>query len=305
MQRRAVNLQQLNHLLALAETGSFSLAAQKVHLTQPALSRSLQALEEAVGGPLIERSRKRKELTPLGLSIAARARRIGMEISEIKRSAALLSESGTVRLGLGPAPAAMLSMPLLRHVMDDYPRVRLLLSGGPPELQLQALRARSIDALVLHRNGAPPHADLSVTLFPKMSLAFLCSKRHPLATSASVDAAQLWSFPVAAGGLGLSDDTVHSLNSHFGQSIDFSEAVQLQSDEASCLVEIVRVSHAIFFGVREVARSHLDSGELVELRLSTPIDLTSQFAFVTLAGLTESPALKVIRRFCEARMRDR
>ncbi|MEJ8851408.1 LysR family transcriptional regulator [Variovorax rhizosphaerae] len=299
-----MNLQQLQHLLAVAETGSFSLAAEKVHLTQPALSRSIQALEEEIGGPLIERSLKVKELTPLGVVVAARARRIGLEISEVKRSAALLSEGGTVRLGLGPAPAAMLSAPLLRHVMEGHPRVRILLSGGPAERQLQALRERTVDALVLHRDGVPPQADLRITLFPKMRLAFVCSKRHPLAQSAAVSAEALWSYPIAAGGVGLRNETVHRLAEHFGQSLDFGEAVQLHSDELSCLVETVRNSHAIFFGVREVARSLLDAGELVELQLAAPIDFSSEFAYVTLAGLTEPPALKVVREFCEMRMRD-
>ena len=57
-----MNLQQLDHFLAVVETQSFSRAADKLHLTQPALSRSIQALEEELGGPLLERG-KNKTLT--------------------------------------------------------------------------------------------------------------------------------------------------------------------------------------------------------------------------------------------------
>ena len=71
-----MNLQQLEHLLALAETGSFSRASEKVHLTQPALSRSIQMLEQELGMPLIDRIGKRNELTPFGAMVLARARRI-------------------------------------------------------------------------------------------------------------------------------------------------------------------------------------------------------------------------------------
>ena len=60
-----MNLQQLDHFLAVVETQSFSRAADKLHLTQPALSRSIQALEEELGGPLLERG-KNKTLTALG-----------------------------------------------------------------------------------------------------------------------------------------------------------------------------------------------------------------------------------------------
>ncbi|WP_307867184.1 LysR family transcriptional regulator [Variovorax sp. E3] len=64
-----MNLQQLDHLLALAETGSFSRASEKVHLTQPALSRSIQMLEQELGMPLVDRIGKRNELTPFGAMV--------------------------------------------------------------------------------------------------------------------------------------------------------------------------------------------------------------------------------------------
>ena len=71
-----MNLRHLEHWLALAETGSFSRAAEKLHITQSALSRSIQSLEEELGGPLVDRIGKRNELTPLGHSVLERARRI-------------------------------------------------------------------------------------------------------------------------------------------------------------------------------------------------------------------------------------
>lgn len=300
-----MNLQQFEHLLAVAETGSFSRAAEQLYLTQPALSRSILAMEDELGAPLIERSGKRKELTPLGVLVAARARRIGLELSELKRSASLLADLqiGTVKLGLGPAPTAMLAVPLLQHMLAHHPRIKVQLSSGPAGLQLQSLRARALDALVIHRRSLPPYDDLNVDLFPEMRLGFVCRSGHPLRDAAQVSFAQLRDYPLA--GTGLSDEAVHSLDAHFGQSANFSEAVQLQSDEVACLLEVVRTTDTVFLGTIEVARSLIDRGELAELRLSRPLRLTSQFAFVTLEGITEAPSLKVVRDFCTARMHDR
>jgi hypothetical protein len=59
-----VNLRQLAHLTALAEEGSFSRAAERLHLTQSALSRSVQTLEDELGARLIDRAGKRSTLTP-------------------------------------------------------------------------------------------------------------------------------------------------------------------------------------------------------------------------------------------------
>ncbi|EJE53189.1 transcriptional regulator [Acidovorax sp. CF316] len=297
-----MNLQQFEHLLAVAETGSFSRAAEQLYLTQPALSRSILAMEDELGAPLIERAGKRKALTPLGVLVAARARRIGLEVSELKRSASLLAglEIGSAKLGLGPAPTAMLAVPLLQHMLAQHPRIHIQLSSGPAELQLQSLRARTLDALVIHRRTLPPADDLDVELFPDMRLGFVCRSGHPLHGAAQVAFAQLRQYPLA--GTGLSDEAVHSLNAHFGRTAHFSEALQIQSDEVACLLDVVRTTDAVFLGTIEAARALIDQGELAELRLTRPLRLTSQFAFVTLEGISQAPALKVVRDFCAQRM---
>ncbi len=119
-----MNLRQLAHLTALAEEGSFSRAAERLHLTQSALSRSLQTLEDELGARLIDRAGKRSTLTPLGEAVLVRARRITLEAAEIQRSAELLrqGEAGTIRVGLGSGPGALLMTPLLTHVAAHYPR---------------------------------------------------------------------------------------------------------------------------------------------------------------------------------------
>ena len=71
-----MTLVQLRHLLALADSGSFSRAAEAVHLTQPALSRSIQTLEDELGQPLFDRLGRHSELTPFGRAMAVRARQV-------------------------------------------------------------------------------------------------------------------------------------------------------------------------------------------------------------------------------------
>ncbi len=301
-----MNLQQLEHLLAVLETGSFSRAAEQVHLTQPALSRSIQALEEEVGAALVERRGRRKEATEIGALVAARARRIRLELAELKRSADVLAgfETGSVRLGLGPAPAAVLSVPLMRHVLVHLPRIRLALSGGPPEAQLQALRARQVDALVVHKRFVPAHHDLRVELLPEMRLGFLCRPGHPLLAFERLSFARLRQYPLAATGIGMSEDVVQKLDAYFGGTVRFPDAVQLQSEEISCLVDIVKTSDAVFFGVLHAAREDQARGELVELPARPPLKLTSQFAFITLDGATLPAAVRAVREFCVASLRD-
>ena len=299
-----MNLQQLEHLLAIAETGSFSRAADKVHLTQPALSRSIQSLESEVGAPLIDRAGRRNALTPAGELVAARARRIQLEVSELRRSVALMEalETGSLHLGLGPTPYEMLAVPLMAHVLAQHPGIRLRLSAGPPERQLEALRTRELDAVVMHRRSVPAWNDLDVGLYPPMRLGFLCRAGHPLLDAGRLSFARLRAYPVAASGSGLSVEIVQQLNQHFGRKVHVDGLVQFRSDEIACLLEAVRGSDMVFFGVVEAARRFVDSGEMAELKPSPALGLSSQFAFVTLEGATELPALRMVRDYVDSLM---
>ena len=71
-----MELRQLRHLIAVVEHGSFSRAAEAVHLTQPALSRSIQALEAEVGAAVLERNRGAIEPTDVGRLLLTHARQL-------------------------------------------------------------------------------------------------------------------------------------------------------------------------------------------------------------------------------------
>ena len=71
-----MTLVQLRHLISLAQTGSFSKSADALFLTQPALSRSIRALEDELGQPLFDRIGRRSELTPFGREVVERARQL-------------------------------------------------------------------------------------------------------------------------------------------------------------------------------------------------------------------------------------
>ena len=79
-----MTLVQLKHLIELANSGSFSQSALKLHLTQPALSRSIKALEDELGQALFDRIGRKNELTPFGQHIVQRARVLVDEANELR-----------------------------------------------------------------------------------------------------------------------------------------------------------------------------------------------------------------------------
>jgi LysR family hydrogen peroxide-inducible transcriptional activator len=125
----SLTLQQLRFLVAIADTLHFSQAADQCHVTQPTLSAGLRALEDRLGVQLVERTTRQVLLTPLGLDIADRARKVLQDTAAIERLAAasLNPDEGDLRLGSIPTVGPFLLPPLLPRLRDAFPRLRLYL----------------------------------------------------------------------------------------------------------------------------------------------------------------------------------
>ena len=299
-----MNLRHLEHWLALAETGSFSRAAEKLHITQSALSRSIQALEDDLGGPLVDRIGKRNELTPLGRSVLERAHRIVHEAAELKQGATLLQQGGmgTLRVGLGSGPGAMLMTDWLVHMASHCPGAKVSVTRGPTELQLQQLRDRSLDALVVDVRRVVPAADLRIGPLYDMPAGMVCRAGHPLLARypEGVPFEALLAYPMAS--IPLSVEVARLLVSHYGPQADPRELITLQCEEIASLLEMVRQTDAIYLGILGAAREALVRGELVTLSVLPVLQADARLGMVTLAGRSEPPVMAEFRRFVADRL---
>jgi DNA-binding transcriptional LysR family regulator len=301
-----MNLRHLEHWLALADTGSFSRAAEKLHITQSALSRSIQALEEDLGGPLVDRVGKKNELTPLGRSVLERARRIVHEAQELKQGAALLQQGGlgALRVGLGSGPGAMLMTPWLVYMAKHHPTVQVTVSRGSTELQLTQLRERQLDALVVDVRRVEAAPDLVMTQVVEMRAGFVCRQGHPLLARAAkglpFDA--LLSYPMAS--IQLSQEVARLLVDHYGPQANPAQMTTLQCEDIASLLDVVGQTDAIYLGILGAAREGLAQGRLVELPMQIPLKGQARLALITLAGRTELPVMSVFRSFVQSYLSD-
>ena len=300
-----MNLRHLEHLLAVAETGSFSRAATQCHVTQSALSRSIQTLENDLGTRLIDRVGKHNELTPFGQTVAIRARRMVLDAAELRRSAEFLKQGniGAIRIGLGSGPSAMLMTPFLRYMALEHPGVEVGITPGATEQQITQLRQRDFDALVIEKRRIAPAPDLVIEPLSEMHAGFICRAGHPLLQSGDpVCFADIQRYPLAS--TPLSAEVAHTLVALYGPSADPQTALSLRCDDINSLLETVKASDAIFLGILGAARAGLQAGELVELAITPAPSVDARFAFVTLAARTEAPAMAIFRRFMAEHLRD-
>jgi len=294
-----MTLAQLRHLVTLAEVRSFSRAAELLFLTQPALSRSIRALEDRLGQPLFDRIGRRIEPTPFGTEVLRRARRLVADAQALEDCGPELraGHTGRLRLGLGSGPGAMLMTPLLLHMAREHPGLHFEIARGPTELLTLALRDHRLDALVLDARSITPDEHLRVETLSEMRGTFMCRKGHPLARRRKpVDFATLRRYPIAS--IPLSDELARALTERYGPEAHPDQLVTLRCNEIDSLAQVARQSDAILMSIRAAAP------DLVELQVSPPLDAPARFALVTLAGRSTAPALPLVLDQIRERLRD-
>lgn len=183
-----LKLEQLEHLLAIVEQGSLRAAARRLDIPQPALTRSIRALERDLGGPLFLRETSGMILNETGRRFHARASVI---VNEARRardefSQAAGEDSGTVVASLSIMPHVGMLPAALESFRHRYPKVRLrLLEGLFPDAEA-GLRDGSIDFYL----GAVPHQPIAPGLACRRlfenTRAVVARKGHPLAQAGSL-----------------------------------------------------------------------------------------------------------------------
>ncbi|MEM7464551.1 MAG: LysR substrate-binding domain-containing protein [Pseudomonadota bacterium] len=144
------SLRQLEYLLAVAELRHFRRAAAKVGVSQPTLSAQINALEERLGAQLVERSRSRVLLTPVGEQVTETARRIMRDVQEIREIAThkLGEPGGTIRLGLPPTIGPYLMPRVIPKIHRAYPDLKLYVREDIPSNLPDGLDSGKYDVLI-------------------------------------------------------------------------------------------------------------------------------------------------------------
>jgi len=142
-------LQQLRYLVAVADTRHFRRAAEACHVTQPTLSAQLKELESKLGAELIERSRARVVVTPLGQTVADHARRALREVDEIRTLAQLHRGTlqSTIKVGVVQSLGSYLLPLVIPDLHQSHPQLKLYVREGAPTHLLTALGDGALDLL--------------------------------------------------------------------------------------------------------------------------------------------------------------
>lgn len=148
---RGLNLDQLQAFALVVETGSFSAAAERLSLTQPAVSLQVRQLEHRLGVRLVERVGRRAQPTAAGCDFLAHIRRIDQAVTDaLKATASHRSgDRGRLRLGTGATACTYLLPPILRDLRRCMPKLEIIVrTGNTPDI-LRAVDDNKLDAALV------------------------------------------------------------------------------------------------------------------------------------------------------------
>lgn len=180
------DLRQIRAFVAVAEEGSFTLAARRIFVTQSAVSHALRTLEEQLSCQLLDRSGKRVTVTAEGEMLLRRCRRILLEIDQAGRDVDSLRRWGQTRIRIG-APHSLCNFLLpsvLREFRDCFPRCEPVIEAGDSTQLMDRLAEAELD-VVLGLKARGKNEEGHRFMFQD-KLGFVVSPCHPWAADPSL-----------------------------------------------------------------------------------------------------------------------
>ena len=298
----ALELQQLRQVVALAEHGSFVRAAAAMHISQPALSRSIQGLERRFGSDLFQRNRSGVLPTDLGRLYIERARdllRLADELEGEATSHAAL-RTGRVTVGGGPYPTDSFLGPATARFVEQFPRVSVQLLSGDWDDLVHRLRSRTLDFFVAEVSLLAQEPDLEVVPMPvQHPLYFFARAGHPLAQSkTSVRVADVMKWPFATPSRIPPRVLDPLLAAHREGSAQLAAARPFPAVECSGLAPVKRLvtaSNAVTASILPCIAEELDDGRFVLLATAPWMHL--QYGLVSLRGRPWTQVAETLRGF--------
>ena len=291
-----MELRHLRHVVAIARYQSFTKAAEELGISQPVLSRSIQAIERHENVRLFDRDRSGVRLTAVGRDFVDRASVLLRDAEDLKsvlqRSASGLG--GELAFGLGPLPARALLASVLAQPEFSAADLRLFVAVRNGEGLLPLLMANRIEFFVCAESAFPDSTSLRCSLLGHLSVSALVRPGHPLLRGA----AAAGPFTVAVSGAGGAPLYIPDfLRPH----VDPYRRVVIEENEV--IAELTSRTDQIWVTSPFSARAQIADGRLVELRPpDDAVRLRIRIMMYTLERRSLSPAAMKMKAALRAEM---
>jgi DNA-binding transcriptional LysR family regulator len=183
----------LLYIVSTARHGSFTAAAERVGVTQSAITKSVAELERELGYSIFNRTARGVFLTDEGRAFVERAARILEDTRELFRGLSTGSDpyEGVLRIGVAPASLEWLLVEPLATLMARHPSIRLDITGGSFDKIVQQLRASALDVAIGYAAAFETQPDFRRDPLPPLQTTFFVRHGHPILECGEVTMAQI------------------------------------------------------------------------------------------------------------------
>jgi DNA-binding transcriptional LysR family regulator len=292
---------QLQAFCEVIERKSFSLAAERLGVTQPAVSLQVRALEKRLGTQLVDRSGRRVEPTDAGLRLYRGAQRLLQLEEEIVNDLAEQAGgdlAGSLEIGASTGPGGVVLPQLLCEFRAGHPELRIALSVFDTQTVIERVADRSLELGVV--GAALRHRGVEYEPFFRDSVVLACPPGHRFAgRTVTVDELREETLIVMQDGAGVRqmiEDEFHALGVRL-RDLDVNLELGLQESVTTA----VRSGYGVTFISRSSVENDLRAGTLVEARVSD-VELEREIFLVRATGRSESNAARAFVEFAKERL---
>jgi DNA-binding transcriptional LysR family regulator len=263
-----INSKQLRYLVALSEERNFSRAADLTHISQPALSRSIRALEEELGIKFFDRSASGVVLTMAGELTVRHARYLLKGIDNLVNDIEFIKncEFQCIKMGIDPHCADTLLPELLIDTFEEYPKIKIQVEISDCESLLQRLMERKIDFAVTNQRHLKSNSKITIQRLSAIDAAFYVRQGHPLLLREHNFKSELLNYPLVSA---IAEPfTQEIMRSVLNLSPDEFFFPHVQCVHASTLKTLANRSNSVLLLSTPPLRQYSSGNDLISLNFS-------------------------------------
>ncbi|AZT85472.1 LysR family transcriptional regulator [Marinobacter sp. NP-4(2019)] len=295
-----LTLKQLRHLQVVIRHGSIKRAAEILHVTPPALTRSLNLLEDDLGVQLFDRSKNGMQATEFCLQIRDRCARLLSDIEDLVHEANLYRnlESGRINLGIGRAIRDFVLRPVLPDFVEQYPKIQIHISEGLPGELIDGLKNRQFDVVIAGSSGLDEIEGLSFQCLKSVPSFIVARRGHPLENHHGTSLADLFDYPMLAA---TELVATHPMRQFLSETSGKTPEVHILSSDYELLKEILQRTDAWIPVPTPQFAADVEAGELTVLDVPD-WKFNADIRAIELAGRARSPAVAQFVEHCMQRV---
>lgn len=254
----------------VANLGNITLASNKLNISQPAVSKAIKNLEEALGGQLFIRSRRGVKLTSEGEEFYYYIKE-AMEFiksAENKFNDLASLEVGVIKIGINTTLTREFLSPYLKIFHDKYPKIDIKIITGITSELIRQLKNGLIDILILNVTAKTSFKDIEITKVKKIQDCFVVGSKYFNLLDKKLSLKDLNNYPLILQNNGTNArDFLNDVTSKY--DVVLNPNMELAS--FSLVVEFTKIGYGIGYVTKEFVKKDLENKELAELKIKEAI----------------------------------